>query len=166
MRQWIYHAMVVVLFFAGISAESAEPGRIFLDKQFTLGFGQSAMTADGKLVITFKAVLEDSRCPVNVVCIWAGNGKVEFEVIDIDGQKKSVALNTEQEPKAAAFKGHRLTLLALDPPRKDGVPLVPEDYFVTVRVQKIASRFSQDKTLMAGTSLRPSKGMEKKELDS
>jgi len=160
MRQWIYHAIAVVLFFAVTSAESAEPGRIILDKEFSLGLGQSAMTADGKLVIKFKAVLEDSRCPVNVVCVWAGNGKVEFEVIDIDGQTKSVALNTEEEPKAAAFKGHRLTLLALDPPRRDGVSIVPMDYVVTIRVQKIASNFSQDKSLMAGRSLRPNAGAE------
>ncbi|WP_374086694.1 hypothetical protein [Methylomicrobium lacus] len=160
MRQWIYNAIAVVLFFAGINMGFAEPGRIFLDKECTLGLGQSAMTADGKLVIKFKAVLEDSRCPVNVVCVWAGNGKVEFEVIDIDGQKKSVALNTEEEPKAAAFKGHRLTLLSLDPPRRDGVSLLPEDYFVTIRVQKIASNFSQDKSLMAGRSLHSNAGAE------
>jgi hypothetical protein len=67
-----------------ISAFAKNPGAL-VDKEFSLGIGQSASIDGEKLVIKFKAVLEDSRCPINVVCAWVGNGKVEFEVIDIDG---------------------------------------------------------------------------------
>jgi len=30
--------------------------------------------------ITFKEVLEDSRCPIGVNCIWAGRAKISIEV--------------------------------------------------------------------------------------
>lgn len=129
----------VLLLFAGINVVSAEPIKVFLDKEFALGLGQTAIIEEEKLVITFKAVLEDSRCPINVLCVWAGNGKVEFEVIDIDGQKKSIFLNTGEEPYATTLKGHMLKLNSLNPPRIDGVPFLPKDYFVNIRVQNKSS---------------------------
>ena len=136
MRQWIYNYIAVVLLFAGMSVGSAGPGSIFLDKEFSLGLGQTAIIEEDRLAIKFKAVLEDSRCPVNAVCVWAGNGKVEFEVVDIDGQKKSIILNTDEEPKAVTLKKHKLTLISLNPPRMDGVSILPEDYSVNIHVQK------------------------------
>ena len=104
-----------------------------------MGIGQTASIEGEKLVIKFKAVLEDSRCPVNVVCVWAGNGKVEFEVIDIDGQNKTVILHTEDEPRAIALKRHKLTLISLNPPRVDGVSISPGDYSVTLHVERKSS---------------------------
>ena len=95
----------VIMAFIWLSAASAGPANVLIDKEFSLGIGQTASIEGERLVIKFKAVLEDSRCPVNVVCVWAGNGKVEFEVLDIDGQNKTVTLNTEEEPRASHIKG-------------------------------------------------------------
>jgi hypothetical protein len=136
MYQLFHKYIVVVLFFTGLSVVSAAPGKVFLDKEFSLALGQTATIEGEKLVIKFKAVLEDSRCPVNVVCVWAGNGKVEFETLDIDGQNKTVILNTEEEPRATTLKGHKLTLISLNPPRIDGVSISPGDYSVTLRVDR------------------------------
>jgi len=125
--------------FFWLSAASAGPAKVLINKEFSLGIGQTATIEGEKLVIKFKAVLEDSRCPINVVCVWAGNGKVEFEVLDIDGQNKTVILNTEEEPRATALKGHKLTLISLNPPRIDGVSISPGDYAVTLRVERKSS---------------------------
>jgi hypothetical protein len=130
---------IVIMAFTCLCAASAEPGKVFLDKEFSLGIGQTATIEGEALVIKFKAVLEDSRCPVNVVCVWAGNGKVEFEIFDIDGQNKTVILNTEEEPRATTLKGHKLTLISLNPPRIDGVSISPGDYSVTLRVERKSS---------------------------
>ncbi|PKP27148.1 MAG: hypothetical protein CVU03_01010 [Bacteroidetes bacterium HGW-Bacteroidetes-2] len=43
-----------------------------------VGIGQE-ITFDG-ITIYFKEVLEDSRCPSGVTCIWAGQAKVVIEV--------------------------------------------------------------------------------------
>jgi hypothetical protein len=129
----------VIMTFIMLSAVSAGPAKVLIDKEFSLGIGQTASIEGEKLVIKFKAVLEDSRCPVNVVCVWAGNGKVEFEVLDIDGQNKTVILNTEEEQRATTLKGHKLTLISLNPPRIDGVSISPGDYSVTLRVERKSS---------------------------
>ena len=39
-----------------------------------IGIGQT--TTIDKTKITFNAVIEDSRCPTNVQCIWAGRAKI------------------------------------------------------------------------------------------
>jgi hypothetical protein len=136
MHQWFYNYIAVFLLMTAISIATAGPDKIFLGQDFTLGLGQTATLDQDKLVIKFENVLEDSRCPVNVVCVWAGNGKVEFNVIDTDGQQKSLILNTEEEPKSVTLSKHIVTLVALNPPRRDGTPLSTKDYFVTIHVQK------------------------------
>jgi len=115
---------------------SAGPARVPADKEFSLGIGQSASIDGEKLVIKFKAVLEDSRCPTNALCVLAGNGKVEFEVLDINGQNKTIILNTEDEPRLALLKGHKLNLVSLNPPRTNGVSISPGDYSVTLHVER------------------------------
>ncbi len=115
----------------------AGPSKVTVDKEFSLGIGQSASIDGEKLVIKFKAVIEDSRCPINALCVWAGNGKVEFEVLDIDGRIKTIILNTGDEPRSAALKKHRLILVSLNPPRTEGVSISPGDYSVTLRAERI-----------------------------
>ena len=135
MNQWFKY-IFVILGFIWLSAASADPANALIGKEFSLGIGQTANIEGEKLVIKFKAVLEDSRCPVNVVCVWAGNGKVEFEILDIDGQNKTVTLNTEEEPRVTTLKGHNLKLISLNPPRIDGVSISPGDYSVKLLVER------------------------------
>jgi hypothetical protein len=129
----------VILGFIWLNAALADPANALIGKEFSLGIGQTANIEGEKLIIKFKAVLEDSRCPVNVVCVWAGNGKVEFEILDIDGQNKTVTLNTEEEPRVTTLKGHNLKLISLNPLRIDGVSISPGDYSVTLLVEKKSS---------------------------
>jgi len=126
----------VILGFIWLCVASTALAKAVIDKEFSLGIGQTANIEGEKLVIKFKAVLEDSRCPINVVCVWAGNGKVEFEILDIDGQNKTVTLNTEEEPRVTTLKGHTLKLISLNPPRIDGVSISPGDYSVKLLVER------------------------------
>jgi hypothetical protein len=135
MNQWFKY-IFVILGFIWLNAASADPANALIGKEFSLGIGQTANIEGEKLVIKFKAVLEDSRCPINVVCVWAGNGKVEFEILDIDGQNKTVTLNTEEEPRVRTLKGHSLKLISLNPPRIDGVSISPGDYSVKLFVER------------------------------
>ncbi|MCQ8127790.1 hypothetical protein [Methylomonas rivi] len=136
MHRLIDSYLTFFVFFIWIGAASAQASKVSLDTEFSLRVGQTVTIEDEGLVIKFKAVLEDSRCPVNAVCVWAGNGKAELEVIEIAGQNKTVLLNTEDKPKEIALKGHELKLIALNPPRIDGVSISSGDYAVTLYVKK------------------------------
>jgi hypothetical protein len=125
---------IIVIALIGLILAPAISARAVVNKEFSLGIGQ-AISIDGKkLVIKFKAVLEDSRCPVNAVCVMAGNGKVELEVIDNNKLNKTVILNTEDKPGLLIIKGRTLKLVSLNPPRINGVSISAGDYSVTLRV--------------------------------
>lgn len=55
------------------TAAIVEPGA-----SFTLAPGQTAAVKGTDTRITFKQVREDSRCPVDVTCVWAGDAKLEI----------------------------------------------------------------------------------------
>lgn len=42
---------------------------------------QNIFLKEQQLNLTFKKVVQDSRCPMNARCIWAGNATVEIEVM-------------------------------------------------------------------------------------
>jgi hypothetical protein len=41
-------------------------------------------TRVGKLVVTPRLVVEDSRCPINARCVWAGRAVVRTDVVGPD----------------------------------------------------------------------------------
>ena len=56
------------------AAQTLRPG------QLNLKPGESASSPDGSVTITFVEVVQDSRCPSDVECVWAGNIQVLIEV--------------------------------------------------------------------------------------
>lgn len=63
----------------------------------------------------FVEVVEDSRCPRDVDCIWAGNAKVKLLVSKGKAAPKEIELNTGIEPRAVTIFGCELTLKGLTP---------------------------------------------------
>ena len=52
-----------------------------LKEEFSLRIGQTAYIADENLKIEFVEVIEDSRCPRNVNCIWVGRVVVKVRIV-------------------------------------------------------------------------------------
>ncbi|MGY6276159.1 hypothetical protein [Methylomonas sp. MgM2] len=102
----------------------------------SIAIGQSAAIENTNLMIKFKAVLEDSRCPVNAFCTLPGNGRIELEVIDAHRNPKSVVLSTTEEPRSKIVMDHQLTLVSLSPQRVEGESFSEKDYSITLRVEK------------------------------
>lgn len=56
----------------------------------------------------------DSRCPVNVVCVWAGERTVTLDVTDLtSGRTERVTLGTSRATGATVL-GLKLTLIEID----------------------------------------------------
>jgi hypothetical protein len=64
--------------------------------------------------------LEDSRCPVGVECIWAGQLVVTLGVSNEDGDKVEVKLIRKLESEVVNAFGYRLLLLSVEPYPKEG----------------------------------------------
>ena len=101
----------------------------------TLQYGDSALLGTGGPSITFSAVEADSRCPVDVTCVWAGDAHIR-----LDGNRgagpEPLQLHTGVEPTEAAFAGYRIRLLDVAPPRRQGDDVRPADYSVRLAISR------------------------------
>jgi hypothetical protein len=104
-----------------------------VDRDFDLSPGQSARVDGSALTISFIGVTEDSRCPVGVQCVWAGNAVVSLSVMVNGDVRSSTSLNTTLTPRSVRIAGYEISLVALKPEPKQGVPIPQASYVTTLR---------------------------------
>jgi hypothetical protein len=107
-------------------------------ESFTLNLGKQKTTSKSKLKVKFVSVLEDSRCPVGVNCIWAGNAKIKVKIIGKHSSKE-FEFNTNMGPKGDIFEGWSVTIDDLTPTPHADKPLDPNSYkaeFTITRLQR------------------------------
>jgi len=97
---------VVALFSMSVFAQSGESAAIRL--------GDTAELVKSKISIKFLRVIEDSRCPADANCIWAGNAKLEIEASK-GSQKGTFVLNTNGNETVAKFAGYAIRITSLEP---------------------------------------------------
>jgi hypothetical protein len=109
--------------------------RVPLGREFTLGVGQSVMVDDTGLRLSLKGVQNDSRCPVDVQCVWEGDAAVSVDVAGSSAPTTTYDLHTSGRfPREAVHGRYRIALVRLDPlPRSSGA-LTPADYRATFQV--------------------------------
>lgn len=93
-----------------------------------VAFGQRAMV-DGPIVQPVE-VLEDSRCPMNARCIWAGRVRVKMIWWRGNGEKQPFEVTLgESTPLADGA----IRLESVRPEKMTNVTLKPEDYRFSFR---------------------------------
>jgi len=125
----------VAFVFAGtLVACDDEPAGPKPGEAFTLAVGQRASLDAVHTSVRFLAVSEDSRCPSQVQCVWAGDGAVVLEIAPAEGDAAEDTLHTNPEsgPGAVVLAGYELKLLRLDPYPDTPGEIAPEDYRATL----------------------------------
>lgn len=102
----------------------------------TLSYGQEAQLR-GVLRLAFGELIQDSRCPINAMCVWAGNAEVEIGVAAGMGPTHAfrLNLNSDSGPQYVDWEGVRITLLEVSPLPVAGQDHKPEDYSIKLRVE-------------------------------
>ena len=94
------------------------------------GFDQ--VTAVESLQVRPLALLEDSRCPASVQCVWAGQVRIRAEIMASSGREiREMTLG-----KPIAVAGGRLTLVAVEPPKVTPGTTGPSAYRFTFRFER------------------------------
>ena len=106
-------------------------------REIVLEYGEDIRLEGSVLRLSFGDVLEDSRCPVDVTCVWEGNGRVVIGIAAGMGPTHSLTLNTGLEPRSVAWRGIRVTLLTLTPSPHEGTVISLEDYAVSLRLEPL-----------------------------
>ena len=110
-----------------------------LGRPFTLRAGRQIALQGQRLRLRFAEVTQDSRCPVDVTCVWAGNAAVRLEVTTNGRSEESLTLNTGKSPtlvNEAEYEGFKVKLVDLSPTRHSNRQVAPSDYIVTLVVSR------------------------------
>lgn len=109
----------LLLLMGNCKPQSQSPASENGNNTITIGINKTAKIPNSKISLQFKNIAEDSRCPVDVTCIWegiaiadmkatSGNATIDLKVATRDFQPKSAS-------KSFSFSGYRFTLTDLKP---------------------------------------------------
>ena len=130
-------AAYLFLFTTAVAAPpgpSPSPKPAEMGKPFELKAGESAMV--GGLKVGFQGVSEDSRCPVNVQCVWEGDAAVEVTLEKPPAAKATRSLHTSaRNPRETAYEGLKVRLKDLAPLPKEGANVDAKEYRATLVVE-------------------------------
>lgn len=93
------------------------------------------VTTNG-LKIEFVELVEDSRCPTDVECVWAGNAKIKVRVTK-SGKSQLLDLEIATQGTKPNFGNYRLRLKALSPELRSNVRINRNGYVATIEVKKV-----------------------------
>jgi hypothetical protein len=105
--------------------------RATLGTAFTLAPLEFAVFPEQGLEVRFLGIVEDSRCPSDVTCVWAGEVKVHLAVSDREKTELELL-----EGQGITFGAHRYTVLEVRPQPQSERKIPPEAYRVTLRVER------------------------------
>jgi hypothetical protein len=131
-------ALAGVLLLGGHVAAGAQAARV--GREFKIKVGGVVTLDGGSLRLRFVRVAEDSRCPADVDCVWAGNAEV---LVEAGGKgwkgKTTLKLDTNESGQGASearYGRYTLKLLALSPERRRDLKIAPGQYTATLLVVK------------------------------
>ncbi len=96
---------------------------------------KEAAIINRELNIKFEGVVSDSRCPIDAICIWPGDGEVKL-CATTNNSSKEFTLRTDLFPKKIFAGKYTIELKALYPAPKTTVRIMPEDYYVDIIIKK------------------------------
>lgn len=104
-------------------------------QEMTLRVGEEKAVANSVVRLAFGLVVEDSRCPIDAMCVWQGNAMVELGIRAGMGPTFPIRLNTTLEPRSTVWNGIRISLLELQPAPRAAEPTKADAYQVKVRLE-------------------------------
>ena len=81
----------------------------------SIRLGQSALVDGGRLELKFDARVADSRCPANVVCVWAGDAHVRLMTRVSGGTSTPADLHSTTPPIKLTVDRYTVTMVGMTP---------------------------------------------------
>ena len=127
--------VALTLFLPGCAKGAEVPAS--LGQEFSLAIGQSALIKSENLKIQFAEVIEDSRCPKGVVCIWEGRVSCVIEIADAGSPYKMVLTEPglTDQPDKEIYKNYQFTF-HVQPYPEAGKQISKDEYRLLLTVNK------------------------------
>ena len=133
--QYLFFCLLLtVIHFSGCSSLNA-PGQAVGTIESGLNELYQSKTSD--FSIAFDSVLQDSRCPEDVICIWAGNAQGRFNIIAEGRFHHQIILNTTLPMQQdTTLHGINYKLMSLSPEPNSKVPIDYTKYKAKLLITK------------------------------
>lgn len=102
----------------------------FSSGKVTLVVGQTKTLENIK--VTLNSVPSDSRCPINVVCVWAGQVKASFTLVK-GTEKITKDIGSESPEK---FGEYTVSMMDISPSPVSNIPISQKDYKIVFNIEK------------------------------
>lgn len=126
--------MRIVVLIAAIAAagcfNSATGPDAVAGRPFELKAGAVSMLPDGTR-LTFREVQADSRCPMDAMCVWAGDATVAITLTPSKGSAESRELHTQPTGSQISYGNYLIALTALAPYPRASQQIGAADYIAT-----------------------------------
>jgi hypothetical protein len=106
---------------------------------FQLPLGRAADVAEGALTVTWTHLLDDSRCPTQVSCVWDGEARLALTVqpAGAAAQEVEITTNSGAGPDTVEVGGYVVRLWEVTPyPDQPDPPIRPEEYSARLSVMQ------------------------------
>ncbi len=140
MKKIIFSIAIIASFLVACNKDGNSNSKtVKLNEIFSLKVNQTAELDTDGMKITLLEITEDSRCPTNVQCIWAGRVVAEFKV-EMNGETliKTLTDNPENDPSLSttftAF-GHLVKLEEVTPYPETTTSIPQKDYVVKIEIE-------------------------------
>ncbi|MGD2123549.1 MAG: hypothetical protein PVJ76_17475 [Gemmatimonadota bacterium] len=100
-----------------------------------LSLGDEIILRGTDIRVGFSQVPEDSRCPVEAICIWQGNGVAEITMAAGAGAMDILRLNTTLDPRSLTWKGILVTLEEMLPLPSAWMPIPEGAYSIKLQLR-------------------------------
>jgi hypothetical protein len=128
---------VLLLVFGGCQKPAPPPVSFELDVPFALQAGQTGQAAKVEgFSIRFDKIASDSRCPMGVQCITAGQAEVVLALARA-GVEKTVTLPftlPNGSSNVTDFEGYTIRVVGVSPFKQKDKEIKPEEYSVALKV--------------------------------
>jgi hypothetical protein len=130
-----HHVLVPLLLAASLvackSGGAAAPHAASLDQEIELAPKQQAVFGPAGLTVEFVRVVEDSRCPTDVTCVWAGEVKVELSTWPDSAKAERHEITAGQQAMLGEFQ---LWVVKVEPERVSTREISADEYRVTLKM--------------------------------
>ena len=106
-------------------------------EKVSLAPGQTADIADGQLLIRFVEIVSDSRCPIGVQCIWAGEVSAKI-TIENQGQQQEMVLTSSGSSEGQAAFLHYQFIFEVQPYPEYGKEIKSSEYQLIIKADQMA----------------------------
>ncbi len=128
----IIATVILVLGFGALPADAAQR-----QERVRVQVNTEKRAPKSRLNIRFVELIEDSRCPADTNCIWAGNARIKVRVSK-NGRSHEMTLDTNGKDRSGVAEGYSIKLTGLTPIPRSNIRINRNGYVATFEIVKLS----------------------------